>query len=626
VFLPLLVALTASWLGLLPADWFDGWEWEEVQVLLLVCTGITLVALYASTLTRHLLQAFGVTIAMLALVPFFGMLIEFLEQFLSDEDLAGWILHCFPLFFGLGPCVVLIFVMAYTWSRLRWLWSGLMTALLLMLLLGKVELHDPGSSKDWGLWVFGWRLSGSSVLVLGMVPIALLLLALAYRNFRHTHTSGSLWLHNIRAWAACLLTTVIVTTLVYFRVWEVGLPFEPPAGPPRLSGPVQPVIATTGIDDPSFVLLPDGRLCFYNSHERVPVATTKVNTNQSNAPKFTWREVKNPRIEFLGGSNWVSIAKTRSQLIGVKSDGSLWNAYWREWIARDGRTGPIRSFAPRPDHPDYVSSRQAGMKLDRIGKESDWLTVANGRSHFVALKRDGTLWGWGGNDHKQLGEGPQEITNAPVKINGDSDWTAVFASYGHTMAVKRDGSVWKWGRVTRNLGKRIVHEDGLVKLNLNVPGVRRVVSTDGWDLILDSEGNLWGLGQIPRRWLGGKGPEPIYTTAQKLGVTNWADINSLWGERLAGLKNDGSLWSDIADEYYRTGGLPAGRLGQRTDWLAAPREDWNCVLALARDGTLCRFGKSRPSDLEELLAPTRRVTWSVNVLDSAKSLPGAESK
>jgi hypothetical protein len=59
------------------------------------------------------------------------------------------------------------------------------------------------------------------------------------------------------------------------------------------------------------------------------------------------------------------------------------------------------------------------------------------------------------------------------------------------------------------------------------------------------------------------------------------------------------------------------RLGNRTDWLAEAYE-WPAVIALAKDGTVCRFGKSFYSDdLENLLAPTRRCTWSVNLLDSA---------
>jgi len=626
--MPMLIALGAWRLGLLPAGTFNKWDTDVAQAWLLMCAGITLVALYASTLTRHLLQAFGATIALIALVPFTAMLLELvLTRLPGGEARDLWLLHYFPLFLSLGPFVVLSFAMAYTWSRLRWLWTALLAALLLVLLLGRVEWHSfyRNDSQISGLWVFGSRLSEGSVFVLGLAPIALLLLVLGYRNFRHTQTSGRLWLRNAGTWAACLLATTVVTTLVYNRVWEVGTPFEPPAGPARLSGPVQPVIAATGLEGPTFVLLPDGRLCFYQDYERVSLPNMPADTSPYGTYRFSLRKITPPRAEFIGDSNWVSVATARSELIGVKSDGSLWNAYWSEWVARDGRTGPIRSFAPMPDYPDRVSNRQASMKLERIGDASDWMAVAAGLSHFVALKRDGTLWGWGDNDHKQLGEGPKEITAAPVRISSDSDWTAVFASYGHTIAVKRDGSIWKWGRVTRDLGTRILREDGLVKLNLSIPGVRTVISTEEWDLILDTDGNLWGLGRIPWRWLNQRGRATLYTTAQKLAGSNWTDVRFRWGVSFDGLKNDGSLWSGVVEDDY-TLAPPARRLGKRTDWLAAASERRECVVALARDGTLCQFGKSPQSDVENLLAPVRRVTWSINVLDLAKSLPGAEGK
>jgi hypothetical protein len=94
--------------------------------------------------------------------------------------------------------------------------------LLLTLLLGGVKWHSyhGNSSEVGGLWVFGSRLSESSAVVLGVAPIALMLLVLAYRNFRHTQTSGRLWLRDAGTWVACLLTTGIVTTLVYHAALE----------------------------------------------------------------------------------------------------------------------------------------------------------------------------------------------------------------------------------------------------------------------------------------------------------------------------------------------------------------------------------------------------------------------
>jgi len=43
-------------------------------------------------------------------------------------------------------------------------------------------------------------------------------------------------------------------------------------------------------------------------------------------------------------------------------------------------------------------------------------SVAAGASHTVALKQDGTVWAWGGNQFGQLGDGTYEQRNTPVLV------------------------------------------------------------------------------------------------------------------------------------------------------------------------------------------------------------------
>ena len=50
----------------------------------------------------------------------------------------------------------------------------------------------------------------------------------------------------------------------------------------------------------------------------------------------------------------------------------------------------------------------------RRGQATNWQAVAAGWYHTVALKGDGTLWGWGDNRYGRLGNGDMQIT--PGKI------------------------------------------------------------------------------------------------------------------------------------------------------------------------------------------------------------------
>src|SRR5262249_23514164 len=74
-----------------------------------------------------------------------------------------------------------------------------------------------------------------------------------------------------------------------------------------------------------------------------------------------------------------------------------------------------------------------------------WKQVSAGNGYSLAIKTDGTLWGWGGNNHGQLGNGTTVSQNVPVQIGGANDWKQVAASFGHSVAIKTGGTLWAWG-------------------------------------------------------------------------------------------------------------------------------------------------------------------------------------
>ena len=74
-----------------------------------------------------------------------------------------------------------------------------------------------------------------------------------------------------------------------------------------------------------------------------------------------------------------------------------------------------------------------------------WTSVACGGSHTIAIKYDGTLWGWGYNNSGQLGDGTGTQRTAPVQIGSDTNWASVSAGASHSLAVKTTGTLWAWG-------------------------------------------------------------------------------------------------------------------------------------------------------------------------------------
>ena len=72
--------------------------------------------------------------------------------------------------------------------------------------------------------------------------------------------------------------------------------------------------------------------------------------------------------------------------------------------------------------------------------------------HFIAIKTNGEVWGWGRNRAGQVGDGTTQERDLPVRVIDPSDPSgfltdviAVSAGTGHTLALKSNGTVWAWG-------------------------------------------------------------------------------------------------------------------------------------------------------------------------------------
>ncbi|MEI8081786.1 MAG: hypothetical protein WCI74_08080, partial [Actinomycetes bacterium] len=80
-----------------------------------------------------------------------------------------------------------------------------------------------------------------------------------------------------------------------------------------------------------------------------------------------------------------------------------------------------------------------------VGVATDWRAISSGSEHSLALKSDGSLWAWGSNELGQVGDGTTTNRSAPVRIGAGGDWGAVSAGGYHSLATRTDGSLWAWG-------------------------------------------------------------------------------------------------------------------------------------------------------------------------------------
>ena len=77
------------------------------------------------------------------------------------------------------------------------------------------------------------------------------------------------------------------------------------------------------------------------------------------------------------------------------------------------------------------------------------VAVSAGQWHTMAIRTDGTLWGWGAS---MIGDGSvvQDRALSPVHIKDDV--VAVSAGGQFTIAVTSDGTLWAWGAGGGRLG------------------------------------------------------------------------------------------------------------------------------------------------------------------------------
>lgn len=81
--------------------------------------------------------------------------------------------------------------------------------------------------------------------------------------------------------------------------------------------------------------------------------------------------------------------------------------------------------------------RMFGNVPSQLGSDSDWTSVALGMDHLCAIKVDGTLWCFGGNDSGQLGTGDLygDLENMR-QVGTATDWQAIGAGWGATCGLR----------------------------------------------------------------------------------------------------------------------------------------------------------------------------------------------
>jgi alpha-tubulin suppressor-like RCC1 family protein len=305
-------------------------------------------------------------------------------------------------------------------------------------------------------------------------------------------------------------------------------------------------------------------------------------TNGSNALNDTsiYPFIEPIPVQLGTDTNWQKTSSGTNRTFAIKTNGALWGR-------GENTNGCLGIGSTAIYSPIFV----------QIGT-ANWKEISTASTHTVGIQTNGTLWAWGRNDYNQVGigsTGPDVL--APVQISTNADWAKIEASYsGFTLAIKNNGTLWGWGFNSGAFG-----DSGTTSL-----AVPTQLSTDtNWAeisafganiLLLKTDGTLWVFGGGGYGSLGlGASPTTTFVPLP-LGTATWKSIGTGLSTSFA-VKTDGTLWAwglndhvegilGLGDQINRN--VPT-QIGTATNW-AKVIGGLDHTIAIKNDGTAYAWG------------------------------------
>ena len=236
-----------------------------------------------------------------------------------------------------------------------------------------------------------------------------------------------------------------------------------------------------------------------------------------------------------------------------------------------------------------------------------WAAVGSSENsyHVVVTQQDGTLWQWGRNENGRLGQNNTTHYSSPVQVPGTwaVGYNKCIANHRSTHAIRKDGTLWGWGGGGQGiLG---VNDTTSYSSPKQIPGNTwaHITSTgSAQTLAVKTDGTLWSWGTKENGALGNNNMDADRSSPIQVGdATNWSGHIAGGRQHFAAIKTDGTLWT--------WGGAYGGALGLNESWgpskrsrsspTQVPGTNWSRVaagysitLATKTDGTLWSWGRN----------------------------------
>lgn len=224
-----------------------------------------------------------------------------------------------------------------------------------------------------------------------------------------------------------------------------------------------------------------------NQSETFNLQTLITKAFGTNLYPTDWQSMDN-RVAKIEGDNLVTVSEGRTKIYGTC----------------DGLPYVLNIDVHKKD----IVTDEEGTEVVEV-KDTVPMVVA-GTNFSLALKNDGTVWGWGLNENRQLSNYNESYKDSPVqiqiktggKLKALDNITYIAVGAGHSLAVTKDGNVYAWG-LNRNgqlgsgAGNKLTSANPtLVVTEDNSPltGIKAVAAGNYFSYAIDNNGSVWGWG------------------------------------------------------------------------------------------------------------------------------------
>ena len=221
-------------------------------------------------------------------------------------------------------------------------------------------------------------------------------------------------------------------------------------------------------------------------------------------------------VQIGAQTDWTSLGASGETVAALKSGGTLY-AWGTNIGGQLGQNDIVQRSSPV-----------------QVGALTDWASVSVGGNlsgFCVAIKTNNSLWSWGYNNNGQLGQNIATTVHrsSPVQVGALTNWAQISASSANfALAIKTDGTLWGWGY---NLNGGRIGDNTIVRRSSPV----QIGALTNWSTVsagsrgglsVKTDGTLWSWGQNYAGFVGDgttvNRSSPVQVGAQ----TNWSAVSA----------------------------------------------------------------------------------------------------